>query len=92
MSYTPRPHTHTQFTIIAIILAASLATDLPPTFDLYVRPLLYTVENFTITEAQAMNFSSEQLNSLQTIFSGIDEVVGLILVGLPGNDQCWLYQ
>ena len=83
----PHTHTHTQFTIIAIILAASLATDLPPVFDLFVRPLVHIVENFTIIRAQTMNFSIEQINSLETIFSGTDEVIGLILVGLPGNDQ-----
>ncbi len=81
------PHTHTQSTIITIIRAASLATDLPPVFDLYVRPLLYTVENATIIRAQTMNFTIERINSLKILFSGIDEVIGLILVGLPGNDE-----
>ncbi|XP_064406724.1 stimulated by retinoic acid gene 6 protein-like isoform X2 [Halichondria panicea] len=72
-----------QSTIITIIRAASLATDLPPVFDLYVRPLLYTVENATIIRAQTMNFTIERINSLKILFSGIDEVIGLILVGLP---------
>ncbi len=65
-----------------IIAAAYIAAILPPVLNNVVRPILNSIIlNSTIVQSQ-LNVTSSQID---TIVGGVEELLGLTLVGLPGE-------